>query len=333
MRSVVLGGAGFIGAHLARRLLAEGRQVTVVDDFSRGARDATLDELRAGGADVVSADLTRVESWASLGQDWDEVYHLVAVVGVRNVERDPLRCLRVNTVTALHLIDWVPPAARVFYASTSEVYAGGVESGLVAVPTAEDALVAVPHPTAPRAAYAVSKLWGEAALAHAGAARGFAWVTGRFHNVYGPRMGMDHVVPEMLSRAGGGESPFRVWGAGQTRAFCYVDDAVEAVLRLMGTPTATGRTVHIGTDVETSITDLAGLVLETVGVHPPLQPLPAPEGSVSRRCPDITLLRSLTGYAPAVGLDEGVLRTWRWYSDSDAAAPPPRPIATLAPTA
>lgn len=330
MRSVLLGGAGFIGAHLARRLLAEGREVTVVDDFSRGARDTAVTELREAGADVVAADLTRAESWAALGQDWDEVYHLVAVVGVRNVERDPLRCLRVNTVTTLHLLDWVPPSARVFSSSTSEVYAGGVASGLVPVPTAEDALVAVPHPTAPRAAYAVSKLWGEAALAHAGAARGFAWVTGRFHNVYGPRMGMDHVVPEMLARASGGESPFRVWGADQTRAFCYVDDAVEAVVRLMGAVGAAGRTVHIGSDVETGITDLARLVLRTVGVDPPLHPLPAPEGSVSRRCPDITLLRSLTGFAPAVGLDEGVLRTWSWYSDA-ATAPPPSLFA-LSPT-
>lgn len=328
MRSVVLGGAGFIGAHLARRLLAEGRQVTVVDDFSRGVRDGAVAMLESAGARVISADLTRAEDWAGLGQDWDEVYHLAAVVGVRNVERDPLRCMRVNTLSTLHLVDWLPPRARVFYSSTSEVYADGVDLGLVSVPTDETALVAVGRPTAPRSAYAVSKLWGEALLAHAGSARGLAWVTGRFHNVYGPRMGMDHVVPEMLARAAGGESPFRVWGTDQTRAFCFVDDAVEAVVRLMETPGAAGRTVHIGTAVETPILDLAALVLDIVGVAQPIQPLPAPAGSVTRRCPDISLLRSLTGYEPAVDLAGGVRRTWCWYAAAEAADEE-RPLVTV----
>lgn len=328
MRSIVLGGAGFVGAHLTRRLLDEGRRVTVVDDFSRASHDEVVEGLQADGASVISADLTRAESWAGLGQGWDEVYHLVAVVGVRNVERDPLRCLHVNTLTTSHLLGWVPPSARVFYSSTSEVYAAGVTEGLVPVPTTEDALVVVRDPTAPRAAYAVSKLWGEAALAHAGTARGFSWVTGRFHNVYGPRMGMDHVVPEMLARASSGEDPFRVWGADQTRAFCYVDDAVEAVVRLMGTEVS-GRTVHIGTDVETGVTDLALLVLDTVGVRPELLPLPAPPGSVARRCPEISLLRSLTGFAPSVDLADGVRRTWRWYS---GAADRTRPATSLSTT-
>lgn len=328
MRSLVLGGAGFIGTHLTRRLLAEGRDVTLVDDFSRGAHDGTVEELHRFGAAVVHADLTRCQSWTALGQEWDEVYHLVAVVGVRNVERDPQHCLKVNTVTTAHLVEWLPPWAKVFYSSTSEVYAGGVAPGLVPVPTPEDVPVVVERPTAARAAYAVSKLWGESAIAHAGALRGFTWVTGRFHNVYGPRMGMDHVVPEMLARAAAGEEPFRVWGAEQTRAFCYVDDAVEAVLRLMDEPAASGQTVHVGTDVETGITDLAHLVLDIVGTRARLQPLPAPEGSVARRCPDISRLRALTGYAPCVTLQEGVARTWAWYARPATLRPGPPPATT-----
>lgn len=333
-RSLLLGGAGFIGAHLARRLLASGRQVTVVDDFSRGRHDGAVDDLVAAGAELVSADLTRPQSWAALDPDQDEVYHLVAVVGVRNVERDPWRCQRINTLTTLHLLDWLSPTARVFYSSTSEVYAGGV-GGLVPVPTAEGAPVVITEPTAGRTSYAVSKLWGEAALAHAARATGFSWVTGRFHNVYGPRMGMDHVVPEMLARASGGERPFRVWGADQTRAFCYVDDAVDAVVRLMETPRATGRIVHIGTEDETRIADLARLVLGVVGVDPPTLPLPAPPGSVDRRCPDVALLHALTGHRSTVDLAEGVARTWAWYSQAAApqqtapqAVPAAQPVTT-----
>jgi UDP-glucose 4-epimerase/UDP-glucuronate decarboxylase len=242
------------------------------------------------------------------------VYLLAAVVGVRNVEADPARVLRVNTLAALHLLDWVAPGARVFFASTSEVYAGGVDRGLVPVPTPEDVPVMVADVTAPRFAYAISKLAGEAAFVHGARAKGFSAVVGRFHNVYGPRMGADHVIPEMALRALRGEDPFRVWGADQYRAFCYVDDAVEAVLRLMDTPAATGRIVHIGDDTaETNIGDLAKLVLRLAGTSPALAPMPAPPGSVARRCPDLGSLRVLTGYEPSVTLDEGVRRTLDWY--------------------
>lgn len=319
MRSLILGGAGFIGMHLSRRLLSEGHGVTVVDDFSRGRRDDALAQLCDGGAHVIQGDLTSAETWARLGDGWDEVYLLAAVVGVRNVENDPLRCMLVNTSTVQHLIDWVTPGTLVFFSSTSEIYAGGVDSGLVPVPTGESVPVLLNDLASPRMAYALSKAWGEAAIRHASVARRFPVIIGRFHNVYGPRMGMAHVIPEMLQRAGAGESPFRVWGADQTRAFCYVDDAVEAVVRLMRTEWAQGRTVHIGTPTQTLIADLAQLVLDTVGVRAPTEPLPAPPGSVARRCPDVSLLQHLTGFRSTVALEEGVARTWRWYAAADAA--------------
>ena len=315
MRVLLLGGAGFIGLHLARRLVSDGHAVTIVDDFSRGRDDGDVAEVRDNpSVDVVSGDLTAAATWAALPHGWDQIYLLAAVVGVRNVEGDPARVVRVNTLAALHLVDWVQPGERVFFASTSEVYAGAVELGICAVPTPESVPAVITDVTAPRFAYAASKLLGEAAFIHGARARGFHAVIGRFHNVYGPRMGADHVIPEMSLRALRGEDPFRVWGADQHRAFCYVDDAVEAMLRLMATPEAAGQIVHIGNDTaETNIGDLAKLVLGVAGVSPALQPLAAPAGSVARRCPDLARLRALTGYEPAVPLDEGVRRTFDWY--------------------
>ncbi|MFY1698675.1 NAD-dependent epimerase/dehydratase family protein [Solwaraspora sp. WMMA2101] len=317
MRALVLGGAGFIGLHLTRRLLADGHTVTVVDDFSRGRDDAELARVCADPAvEVVTGDLTRASTWAALPHRFDQVYLLAAVVGVRNVEADPARVVRVNALVALHLMDWLTTADRVFFSSTSEVYAGAVDAGVAAVPTGEDVPAMVADVTAPRFAYATSKLLGEAAVLHGARAAGAGAVVGRFHNVYGPRMGADHVVPEMALRAIRGEDPFRVPGADQYRAFCHVDDAVEAVLRLMATPAATGQIVHIGNDAEqTNIADLAKLVLRTAGSHASLQPEPAPPGSVHRRCPDLRTLRRLTGYEPQVGLDDGVARTFAWYRD------------------
>ncbi|MCA2214074.1 NAD-dependent epimerase/dehydratase family protein [Jidongwangia harbinensis] len=316
MRVLVLGGAGFIGLHLCRRLVADGHAVTVVDDFSRGADDRDVAALRAApGVRIVSADLTDPAAWSALSPGHDQVYLLAAVVGVRNVEADPARVIRVNTLTALHLLDWLPPGRRVFFSSTSEVYAGGVSAGVVPVPTDERVPMLVRDVAEPRFAYGISKLLGEAALLHGVAAAGGTAVVGRFHNVYGPRMGADHVIPEMSLRALAGEDPFRVWGADQSRAFCYVDDAVEAMLRLMANPAAQG-VVNIGDDTaETNIGDLAKLVLRVAGAHADLVTRPAPAGSVTRRCPDLTRLRELTGFEPAVPLEDGLARTFAWYRD------------------
>jgi UDP-glucose 4-epimerase/UDP-glucuronate decarboxylase len=316
-RALLLGGAGFIGLHLARRLVDDGWQVTIVDDFSRGRDDRDLAALRERAeVTVVSGDLTAPATWAALPPGWDQIYLLAAVVGVRNVEKDPARVIRTNTLAALHLLDWAACGERIFFASTSEVYAGGVDAGIVPVPTAEDAPLLIADVTAPRFAYAISKMLGEAAFVHYARAKGLAAVVGRFHNVYGPRMGADHVIPEMSVRAMRGEDPFTVWGADQYRAFCYVDDAVEAMLRLMSTPEAAGRIVHIGDDTaETNIADLAKLVLRVAGASPAIAPAPAPPGSVARRCPDISALRRLTGYEPAVPLEDGVQRTFDWYRE------------------
>ncbi|HEU5319408.1 MAG TPA: NAD-dependent epimerase/dehydratase family protein, partial [Methylomirabilota bacterium] len=303
-RVLVLGGAGFIGFHLACRLADEGHALTLVDDLSRGRRDAELAALLGRpGVTFVERDLTRPDGLHGLPREWDHVYMLAAVVGVRNVERDPARVVRVNTLALLHLLDWLPARDEVLYfASTSEVYAGGVLAGTVPVPTPEDVPLTVPDVGAPRFAYAASKLLGEAAVLHTARARGLRAVVGRFHNVYGPRMGTDHVVPELSLRALRREDPFRLYGAGQTRAFCHVADAVEAMTRLVATPAAWGQVVHVGTDEETRVEDLLALVLRLADFRPAVERRPAPAGSVDRRCPDVGRLRALTGYAPKVAL-------------------------------
>jgi nucleoside-diphosphate-sugar epimerase len=313
MRALVLGGAGFIGVHLTRRLLEAGRSVTIVDDFSRGRQDQDLARL---DVPVIHADLTSRDAYDRLPHGWDEIYMLVAVLGVRNVINDPARVLRVNTLAVMNLLDWIEPDARLFFASTSETYAGGVNAGIVGVPTPETVPLMVEDVTAPRFTYAISKMWGEAAVVHTSRAKGFPFVIGRFHNVYGPRAGTDHVIGEMSARAIRRENPFRLWGADQARAFCYVDDATDAIVRLMSTDDAVGEIVHIGSDTETVIADLAKLVLRLADFTPDLEVLPAPPGAVVRRVPDLTKLRALTGYEPRVPLEEGVRRTFAWYRES-----------------
>ena len=315
-RILVLGGAGFIGGHLAGRLAAEGHALTLVDDLSRGRHDAAIEALVARpNVSLLQADLTKAGALDALPRDWEQVYMLAAVVGVRNVETDPARVVRVNTLSLLHLLDWMPGRGEVlFFASTSETYASGVAAGHVPVPTPESVPLGVPDVSAPRFAYAASKMLGEAAVIHTGRARGLRTIIGRFHNVYGPRMGTDHVIPELSLRALRREDPFRVFGPEQRRAFCHVSDAVEALTRLLAAEAAWGQVVNIGNDAEeTPIADLVALVLRTARFAPTVEARPAPAGSVARRCPDIGRLRALTGFAPKVGLEAGVAETFDWY--------------------
>src|SRR4029453_8878994 len=202
-RTLILGGAGFIGYHLALRLAGEGHELTLVDDLSRGRRDREMASLCARpNITLVQADLTRSDALAGLPRGWDGAYMLAAVVGVRNVETDPARVVRTNTLALLHLLDWLGPESGVlFFASPRGAYAGGVMAGTLPVPTPEDVPLSVSDIRAPRFAYAASKILGEAAVIHTARARGLRAVIGRFHNVYGPRMGADHVVPELSLRA------------------------------------------------------------------------------------------------------------------------------------
>jgi UDP-glucuronate decarboxylase len=321
-RTLILGGAGFMGYHLALRLAGEGHELTLVDDLSRGRRDREMESLCARpNVSLRQADLTRADVLAGLSRRWDGVYMLAAVVGVRNVETDPARVVRTNTLALLHLLDWMAPESGVlFFASTSETYAGGVTAGTLPVPTPEEVPLSVADIRAPRFAYAASKILGEAAVVHTARARGLRAVIGRFHNVYGPRMGADHVVPELSLRALRGENPFRLYGADQRRAFCYVSDAVEAILRLTASEPAWGQIVNIGNDSEeTVIEDLARLVLREARFEPALDRGPAPPGSVARRCPDISRLRALTGFVPKVSIEAGVRDTFAWYRDRHAS--------------
>jgi UDP-glucose 4-epimerase/UDP-glucuronate decarboxylase len=316
-RVLILGGGGFIGYHLARRLVSdEKHEITLVDDLSRGRMDPELSAL-VGRPDVrfVAGDLTDRGTWAALPHGWEQVYMLAAVVGVRHAERDPLRVIRVNTLAVLELLEWLRPEDGVlFFASTSETYASGVAAGTLPVPTPEGVPLSVGEVTNPRFSYAASKILGEAAIIHGAPGRRVPFVIGRFHNVYGPRMGADHVIPELSLRALQGADPFTVFGPEQERAFCHVADAVDAVLRLMASPAAHGAVVNVGNDKEvTRISDLAALILRLANRRPRVDPRPAPAGSVARRCPDLERLRRLTGVQPRVPLEDGVRETLEWY--------------------
>jgi UDP-glucuronate decarboxylase len=312
---LITGGAGFIGLNLARALVAREAQVTLVDNFSRGALDADLQALLPH-VHLIEYDLTKPICNGVIGNDYTQVYHLAAVVGVGTSNQAPHRVLRTNLLTMLNVLDWCAQLSKlvVCFASSSETYAGSIHCGQASIPTPETVPLTIAHPAIPRFSYAASKIIGELLFLNYGRAFGFTVRIVRYHNVYGPRMGYAHVVPQFVQRIVARQNPFNIYGAYQSRAFCYVDDAVEATIQLMELPTAEPLIVNVGNNrEEIQIKDLAHKLFTIADFYPDLKINPPPPGSPERRCPNIDYLQRLTDYEPMVDLESGLRRTYHWY--------------------
>jgi UDP-glucose 4-epimerase/UDP-glucuronate decarboxylase len=317
-RILLTGGAGFIGIHLAQRLAGDDAvELTIADDFSRGARD---DDIRAladmRNVRLETVDLTDAATWRRLGNGYDEVYHLAAMIGVKHVLARPQEVIRVNALSTLHLLDWFVGGGgdKVLFSSTSEVYAWTQQFHALAVPTPEDVPLSLTNLGDPRSSYAGSKIFGELAVNRHCLAHGKRYVVVRYHNVYGPRMGQEHVIPELFERLLAGEDPLAVYSADHTRAFCYVSDAVDATIAAMREPRADGQTINVGNDSEEiRIADLASRLIARAGCDVGIEPRTAANDPILRRCPDLSRARELLGYEPKITLDEGLDRTLKWY--------------------
>lgn len=312
--SVVTGAAGLIGFELCSELLARGEHVIAVDHFAKGGRE-DLDALRRRHPEqleLVEEDLAA--GTEALQASWRApvrgVFHLAAIVGVRAVEQEPYRTIAVNLRSTLALLDLARERGceTFFFASSSENYAAGVTRGCVEVPTPEDVLIGIDDPSLPRWSYAAGKIAGESAVFSAAQARSFVPIVGRFHNVYGPRMPMTHVVPELLDRCARRVDPFPLWGAEQTRSFLHVRDAARAVLLLVDSRHA--GVVNIGSDIEMGIEQLAALCFSISGHLPSaVERKAAPSGSVARRVPRVERLKAL-GFQPRIALEQGLRECW-----------------------
>jgi UDP-glucose 4-epimerase len=315
-RALITGGAGFIGAHLARRFLREGLQVDLVDDFSRAVRDAELASLDASGkVRILQRDLRLPGALDELDDGYRYVVHLAAIVGVARVVEQPYAVL-VDSVTMLRNViaaaERQAGLGRLVFLSTSEVYAGALAHSTLPFPSPESTPLAITDLAQPRTAYMLSKIYGEAMCHRAGV----PFTILRPHNVYGPRMGLSHVIPELLQRthASAPGAHVEVASVDHRRTFCYVDDAVEMIWRAASSPSCVGETLNLGAEEpEVSIGELAALIATTVDKEVEIVALPPTAGSPARRCPDMTKTRALIGYRPRVELADGIRRTYHWY--------------------
>jgi nucleoside-diphosphate-sugar epimerase len=315
-KALITGGLGFIGLHLARTLAEAGCRVDLVDNLSRGAWDDFAQQLLAG-PDIrfFQRDLLHAESLPGFDTDYHYIYHLSAILGVQNVLRDPLTVLRDNVSMVFHVLDLArrqTQLRRFVFFSTSEVYAGTLQHFGLTFPTPETTPLALTSLESQRTSYMLSKIYGEALCQQAG----LPFTIVRPHNIYGPRMGLAHVIPELLQKAhvSADGQAVDVFSVDHRRTFCFISDAVELIRRAAENPECLSETLNVGTQgPEVSIEELARLIFKVVGKELTIRPQAATPGSPTRRCPDMTKTQSLTGFTPMVNLTDGVGRTYDWY--------------------
>lgn len=305
-RSLVTGGAGFIGSHLTARLLESGHEVVVLDNLSTG-RAANLDRLRDHPRlTFVSGSITDPVAVSEAARGVDAIYHLAAAVGVKLVADDPVRTIETNIYPTDQLLRIaVQGGTRFFLASTSEVFGKNPKERW----NEEDDLHFGPT-SRPRWAYGASKAIDEFLALAYHQQFGLPVVIGRFFNVVGPRQVGDYgmVIPRFVAQALSGQ-PLVVYDDGrQERCFAHVSEVVECVVRLMETPDAAGQVFNIGSDEPISVRRLAEEIVSRTDSSSPIvfQPYDQAYGhrfeDVRRRVPDVTRLEQTIGFKPAMPL-------------------------------
>jgi nucleoside-diphosphate-sugar epimerase len=291
---------------LVARLLADGAEIRVIDNGSRGSAELPPE------VELLDADVRDAEAVRRACRDVGAVMHLAAVQGTANFYEKPDVVLDVNLRGSLNIARACAQEGvhRLVFSSSSEVY--GVPSEF---PTHESAPLLVPDPENPRWSYGASKIAGELVTIHNARRHGFEYVILRYHNLYGPAMGWDHVVPQFIFRLLRNEE-FTVQGDGsQRRAFCYVDDAIPATAAALTAPQAANSIFNIGNPGEEhSINDLVAALERASGRTIIPRYVSFEKAGTDRRLPDVSAAERVLGLRPTVTLQDGLKRTYNWYA-------------------
>jgi len=309
VRILVTGGAGFIGSHVADRLLADGHTVDVVDNLSTGRRERVNAAARLFVCDLRSARLDGAFAAARP----EAIVHLAAQAAVPRSVADPRFDASVNVLGTLAVLDAARRVAvrRVVYISTG----GAVYGDTDVLPTPED------HPTRPASPYGVSKLAGERYLECWAGLTGTPTLTLRLANIYGPRQdpqGEAGVVAIFTARLLGGAECVVNGDGEQTRDYVYVEDVADAAARALANPDATG-VVNIGTGVATSVNDLYRRLARQVGVTRPARHAPARPGEQRKSLLDAARAKALLGWTATTSLDAGLAKTVAYFRERNPA--------------
>ncbi|KAA5606919.1 SDR family oxidoreductase [Roseospira marina] len=305
-RVLVTGGAGFLGSHLCERLLARGYSVLCVDNFFTGSKDNIAHMLADPQFEVMRHDIT-----FPLYVEVDQIYNLACPASPVHYQHDPVQTTKTSVIGAINMLGLAKRVkGRILQASTSEVYGDPQVT-----PQPEDYVGAV-NVLGPRACYDEGKRCAETLFFNYHRQNGVSIKVARIFNTYGPRMHPNdgRVVSNFINQALRGE-PITIFGDGrQTRSFCYVDDLIDGLMRLMDSDASVIGPLNIGNPEEVTIRALAETVVAMTGSRSDLVFQPALEDDPMQRCPDIRQVRAALDWEPTVPLREGLARTIAYFS-------------------
>jgi nucleoside-diphosphate-sugar epimerase len=307
-RVLVTGGSGFIGSALVKALVAAGESVRALDDNSRGSTRRLSEVERE--IEFVHGDIRDTAAVDAAMRGIDEVHHLAFVNGTATFYSAPDLVLDVGVKGIVNVIDACRRhgIGRLILASSSEVYQSPPR-----VPTDESVPLVIPDVLNPRLSYGAGKMISEMMVINHGRKLFERALIFRPHNVYGPDMGFDHVIPQFAVRIK------RALAGQETRSFCHIDDLVAGVMIMREKGEHLG-VYHVGTTEEVTIADLARRVARAAGREIALEPSAVLAGGTPRRCPDISKLAKL-GYRPGIPLDAGLPPVIEWYWAHESMAP------------
>jgi len=317
-RIVVLGAGGFIGFHLASVLSkSTSLQLLVIDNFINSEHDIEFRKLiDKPNVDYRNLDLSIEASYKDLFNGEDTVVNCAALNGTQNFYSSPTRVLRHSALTAILAAEF---AARVgvqkyIYLGSSESYAGGLKLKLINLPTPEDVPLTIPDIRNSRWSYGISKTIGEIATISNHSEFNLNYLILRLHNIYGPRMGVKHVIPDLVHRFKSNNGG--VYGLNESRSFLFIEDFVSIFLKILSSESIENNTTYnIGSQKEVLIEDLAIMIKNYMKSEVSIYSLGNFEGSVLRRCPDTSRIRSQISYMET-SLEIGISKTVDWYLNS-----------------
>ena len=304
-RILVSGGAGFLGSHLCDQLVAEGNQVTCLDNFFSGSELNISHLLSQPNFKLLNQDVTH-----PLTIEVDEIYNLACPASPQLYQRFPIETFKASLLGSLNLLELAKSTgAKIFQASTSEVY------GDPQVHPQPESYFGNVNPIGPRACYDEGKRGAETLFFDYHRQHQVDIKVMRIFNTYGPRMSATdgRVVSNLILQALQGQD-LTVFGDGtQTRSFCFVDDTIDAMRQLMDTSKEVTGPINIGNPTECTILELAKLILELTGSKSKLAFVPAAEDDPLRRRPNIELAKSTIKWEPQISLQEGLVKTIAYF--------------------
>ena len=315
---LITGGAGFIGYFLAKKLLDFDYEIHLADNFSRGVNDNALIEIiNSNQVKLINTNILDIQNLYDLDNDYHYIFHLAAIVGVKNVLKAPFDVLRNNNLLLNNMIDKAKQQKnlrRFIFASTSEVYAGTLKDFGIKFPTPEETPLSVGFKHDQRNTYMLSKIYGEYLCTHSG----LPYTIIRPHNFYGPRMGLSHVIPEILKKAyESANGLIDVYNVDHKRAFCYITDAIDIIYDIIECEESLNEIFNIGNELdEVSMIDVASIIIKIVNNKLEVNSLIDNNNSPARRCPSMKKASKLINIRKLTSLEGGIANCNKWYYEN-----------------